>query len=224
MAKLLTETNCNCNRNWKKLDAKDVLPNINRTQAAALPSPPSSNGMVPSAGAWRYFQRSNTSSMWIWHESVQWFPRYLIHTQTKKRKKFTNSAKSRSLRSLLCAVIKQLTNRKILVTEKFLDVHIWPYFAGNVPIMLNGRFQCAKFIYLFTSVATCSQPSWNCMLFTLHYSIPFHSIAFHSIPFHSTPCRVKAELAHSVCGQQVKLCDPSLTCATPERFVVSQTH
>jgi len=153
----------------------------NHTQAAALPSPPSSNGMVPSAGAWRYFQRSNTSSMWIWHESVQWFPRYLIHTQTKKRKKFTNSAKSRSLCSLLRALIKQLTNRKILVTEKFLDVHIWPYFAGNVPIMLNGRFQCAKFIYLFTSVATCSQPSWNCMLFTLHYSIPFHSIPLHSL-------------------------------------------
>jgi len=30
-------------------------------------------------------ERPNTSSMWIWHKSIQQFPRYFIHKQTKKQ-------------------------------------------------------------------------------------------------------------------------------------------
>jgi len=44
-----------------KLDftrAIDVLPNTDRTQAAVIT--PGSDGMVPSAGAWRYLQRSRS--------------------------------------------------------------------------------------------------------------------------------------------------------------------
>jgi len=39
---------------------------------------------------------------------------------------------------------------------------------------------------------------------------------------------IKASMAHSICGRtcgwQVDLCDPSLTGAIPEQFVVSQTQ
>jgi len=37
----------------------------------------------------------NTSSLWIWHKSVQWFPRYFIHKQrshTQRQKQTLRSA------------------------------------------------------------------------------------------------------------------------------------
>jgi len=46
-----------------KVEAKDVLPNINRTQATAVASRPGSDGMAPSAAAWRYFQRARYNAV-----------------------------------------------------------------------------------------------------------------------------------------------------------------
>ena len=44
--------------NQRETRAKDVLPNIDRTQVAEITPPPGSDGMVPSAGALRYLQRA----------------------------------------------------------------------------------------------------------------------------------------------------------------------
>jgi len=76
---------CICNELSTKLEAKDVLPNINRTQAAERPKMLLLSLVtlaadldiltLPSEGP-------NTSSLWIWRKSVYWFWRF--HTQTKK--------------------------------------------------------------------------------------------------------------------------------------------
>jgi len=71
-----------------QLEAKDVLININRTQAAERGRKMPFLSLVtltfdldlqtrPSEGP-------NTSSVWLWRESVQRVPE-IFHTQTKKR-------------------------------------------------------------------------------------------------------------------------------------------
>ena len=80
---------------------KDVLPNINRTQAAEG-TENAFLSLVTLTFDTDFQTRSsegpNTSSVWIWRKSVQQFPRYFIHKQ-----KATNGAKNRTLPSLLRA-------------------------------------------------------------------------------------------------------------------------
>jgi len=68
-----------------KLEAKDVLPNINRTQATERAKKccffcPGDLDLQtrPSDGP-------NMSYMWIWRKAIQWFPRYFIHKKTNWR-------------------------------------------------------------------------------------------------------------------------------------------
>jgi len=56
-----------------KLEAKDVLPNINRTQDTWWPWP-----LI-----WPWPSNSLGQAMWIWHKSVQWFPRDISYTNKK---------------------------------------------------------------------------------------------------------------------------------------------
>jgi len=46
-------------------------------------------------------ERPNTSSVWIWHKSVQQFRRYFIHKQKKPQ---TDGTKNRTFRRSLCVV------------------------------------------------------------------------------------------------------------------------
>jgi len=52
--------------------------------------------------------------------------------------------------------VLQLTNRKTVVTEKFFDMRILPYFAGNGLLNLRSGSNELKIIYL---VPTFRQPS-----------------------------------------------------------------
>jgi len=82
----------------KKLEAKDVLPNINRTQAAEGPK---NAVFVPGGLDLQYCANEgpNTSSMWICRRSVHRFPE-IFHTQTKKPQ--TDGGKNRTFRTSLC--------------------------------------------------------------------------------------------------------------------------
>ena len=71
-------------RNWK-LEAKDVLPNVNRTQAAERAKKCRFLSLVtltfdldPQS---RLSEGPNMFSVWIWCRSVQHFRRYFIHKQ-----------------------------------------------------------------------------------------------------------------------------------------------
>ena len=46
--------------------------------------------------------------------------------------------------------VQQFTNRKIAVTDKLFDVHIWPYFAGNGTCSTRSGSVEFKIVYLLT--------------------------------------------------------------------------
>ena len=83
-----------------KLRAKDVLPNINRTQAAERAEKchfvPSDLDLRPSNSSNR--GTKNTSSVWTWHKSVQRFPQGISYTNKKPQ---TDSTRNRTFRSSL---------------------------------------------------------------------------------------------------------------------------
>jgi len=134
---------------------RDVLPYINRTQAAEVT--PGSDGMIPSAAAWRHLQRARynascsktdhsvaaegwcqfttrclslvtlTFDLWPWHWNMSQrgnkhvFPVNLAEirsavsetsdsqTKWKKNNKVADSARNRTLHSLLHVVVKRTT-------------------------------------------------------------------------------------------------------------------
>jgi len=84
-----------------KLEAKDVLPNINRTQTTERAGKCRFSSLMILNLTFKLVRtRDQTvSSVWIWRKSVQRFPRYFIQKQN-----VTDSTKSRPLCSSLRAV------------------------------------------------------------------------------------------------------------------------
>jgi len=83
------------------VDAEEVLPNINRTQAAERAE---NNVFVP-GDLDLPNEGLNTSSVWIWLKSVQRFLKYFIH----KQKTQTGGARNRTYRNSLRAVKSSAT-------------------------------------------------------------------------------------------------------------------
>ena len=111
------------------------------------------NGMF---GQW--MQHFNTTAVCV---QALW-PVFLQLTVTK-----TNNWKIKIAVSVIkTEKVQPLANRKTAVTEKFFDVHIWPYFAGNGLLSSRSGSTEFKIVYLLTSVTTFRQPYWNLMLFT----------------------------------------------------------
>ena len=78
-------------RKLHKLAAKDVLPNINRTQAADRAEKCHLLSLMTLTFdldiQTRPRKGPNMSSLWIWRKSIQRFPRYFIHKQESHRQR-----------------------------------------------------------------------------------------------------------------------------------------
>jgi len=76
----LWRKNTNTNeRKWNKLKATDVLPNTKARRPPKGPKMPFLSPVTLTFNLWPW--PSNTSSVWIWHKSVQRFSKYFIHKQ-----------------------------------------------------------------------------------------------------------------------------------------------
>jgi len=112
----------------KRLEAKDVLPNINRTQAAERAEKCRFLSLVTLTFDLNLQTRPregpNTSSVLIWCKSFQRFPRYFIH----KQKTQTDGVKNRTFRSSLRAVkTKNVIRIPQTVFEYVLNIRIFGY-------------------------------------------------------------------------------------------------
>ena len=172
------------------LDAKDVLRNLNRTQAAER------------ADKWRFcFQwpwsltfdldlqtrpseGPNTSSVWIWRKSVQRFPRYFIH----KQKTQTDGAKNRTSRSSLRAVIvvKVDTQRTIDESLHFTVVASSDYTVANntsffgLPCSLPGVVYQA-ICFTFASSSAFTAPIQETAIRQVNHDLSVASVACHCL-------------------------------------------
>jgi len=110
-------------QNQSKLEAKDVLPNVNRTEVAERAE--KCVFFVPVVLTFDLqtcqTEGPNMSSVWIWCKSVQGFPE-IFHTQTKKPQ--TDGAKNTTFRSPLHAVInmRQPRSNYFLSTQNILSI------------------------------------------------------------------------------------------------------
>ena len=111
-------------RSLKKLEAKDVLRNIYRAQAAEGAEKCRLLSLVTlTLDLWPWPSNSsergtNTSFAWIWHKSVQLFPRYFIHKQKTtdwRRQKETFAVHLRAVIKFIYLLLRQMAARHTVI-------------------------------------------------------------------------------------------------------------
>jgi len=115
----------------------------------------------------RQHEESNTSSMWIWHKSVQRFPK-AFHTQRHRQRQkqnlpqFTacgkNCTKQKITKTALCII---LTNICILMLRTFITTDTWP--RGNstghqLSYFTSSPFSTEMGDHSWYTIFVCNQP------------------------------------------------------------------